>query len=82
MYILIRGKPPFSATPEAKSDITEGMKNRIINGSYNLTDTVWKKVSDEAKSLIKQMLETNPQNRLNIDQVMSNVWIQVRFKNI
>ena len=80
MYILICGKPPFFISPKSRGQISDGMKNRIKSGIFSFTDNSWNNVSNEAKSLIKQMLETNPRSRLKIDQIMDNVWIQVNLK--
>ena len=85
MYILICGKPPFFVSPKSAAPnvtISTGMKNRIKGGNYSFQDRAWNNVSSEAKALIKLMLETNPQSRVNIDQIMSNVWIKVFLKII
>ena len=73
MYILCCGYPPFYSTSGAK--LTEGMKIRIRAGEYTFPEEDWANVSIEAKNLIKKLLITNPKERFNIDQVMSNVWI-------
>ena len=83
MYILICGKPPFFVSPKSaapKVTISTGMKNRIKSGNYSFQDSSWNNVSNEAKSLIKLMLETNPQSRLKIDEIMNNSWIRVFLK--
>ena len=79
MYILICGRPPFlvSTLPQ-KTGISEGMKNRIINGNFNLRGNIWDNVSNEAKSLIEKMLSTNPESRIKIDKIMKHDWIQVQ----
>ena len=79
MYILLCGKPPFAPSPNARAQITDGMKERIKRGNFSLTGNAWNRVSDEAKALIKQMLDINPQSRINIDQIMRNNWIQVKI---
>jgi serine/threonine protein kinase len=53
------------------------MKNRIILGQYSLRDKCWQNVSNEAKELIKKMLETNPEHRLSIDELINSNWINV-----
>jgi serine/threonine protein kinase len=73
MYILLCGKPPFY--PNSGSKLTEGMKFRIRAGEYSFPDEDWKNVSNEAKNLIKRLLVPNSEDRMNIDEVMSHVWI-------
>jgi serine/threonine protein kinase len=73
MYILLCGYPPFNSNNGSK--LTDGMKFRIRAGEYSFPDKDWKNVSNEAKNLIKRLLVPNPQDRLNIDEVMSHVWI-------
>ena len=59
LYILLSGTPPFSGKNES-----EIMMN-VQKGNFSLEGNNLKHVSDEAKDLIKQMLEYNPKNRLS-----------------
>ena len=77
MYILICGRPPFLVSTLPQTNMSEGMKNRIINGNYNLRGNIWDNVSNEAKSLVEKMLTTNPESRIKIDKIMKHDWIQV-----
>jgi hypothetical protein len=51
------------------------MEKRIKLGKYEFPESEWSNVSDEAKSLIDEMLETAPERRLTIDKVMRSKWI-------
>ncbi|RNA11842.1 MAP kinase-activated kinase 2 isoform X1 [Brachionus plicatilis] len=73
MYILCCGYPPFYSYNG--DPISPGMKKRIKKGQFNFPDSDWLQVSDEAKELISGMLETVPEKRLNIDQVMHSRWM-------
>lgn len=73
MYILCCGYPPFYSNNG--DPISPGMKKRIKKGQFDFPDSDWLQVSDEAKILISGMLETVPENRLNIDQVMQSLWM-------
>ena len=77
MFILCSGSPPFFVSPGHKSDISSGMKKRIKLGRYSLKDECWGNVSDDAKELIKKMLETNPVNRICINDLIKVDWIKV-----
>ncbi len=44
---------------------------------YEFPKPEWEKVSKDAKDLIRGMLETEPQKRLTIDDIIKNKWIAV-----
>merc|ERR1712038_416123 len=73
MYILICGYPPFFS--HHGQPISPGMKKRIRSGQYEFPKPEWDKVSNDAKGLIRGMLNTDPQQRLTIEQVMRHNWI-------
>lgn len=57
--------------------ISPGMKTRIRTGQYDFPNPEWQNVSEQAKELIKGMLNVNPGLRFTIDDVMKNTWISV-----
>lgn len=57
--------------------MSPGMKKRIRTGQYDFPSTEWKHVSNEAKELIRSLLQTEATKRPTIDQVMKNKWIAV-----
>jgi mitogen-activated protein kinase-activated protein kinase 2 len=75
MYILCCGYPPFYSTHGQR--ISPGMEKRIKLGKYDFPETEWHLISNEAKSLIDGMLETVPERRLTIEEIMKNQWILV-----
>ena len=79
MYILCSGTPPFDISSKSYNEDTfsDGMKDRIIYGQYAFYDACWTNVSDEAKDLIRKMLETNPINRVTIEDIINDKWMKV-----
>ncbi len=75
MYILCCGYPPFYSTHG--QPISPGMKKRIKAGEYTFPEAEWSRVSQDAKSLIKGMLETVPEKRSTINDIMKSSWISV-----
>lgn len=73
MYILLCGFPPFFSNHG--QPISPGMKNRIKTGQFEFPDPEWSNVSQDAKTLIKQMLCVDSNKRLAIDEVVKNRWI-------
>lgn len=73
MYILLCGFPPFYSNHGLA--ISPGMKKRIRSGQYEFPKPEWDKVSKDAKGLIQGMLNTDPQKRLTIDDVIKHKWV-------
>ncbi|XP_047125874.1 MAP kinase-activated protein kinase 2 isoform X1 [Hydra vulgaris] len=73
-YILLCGYPPFYSNHGAA--ISPGMKKRIRQGQYSFPDAEWKKVSNNAKDLIKSLLKTEPSQRITIQEVMNHPWVK------
>ncbi|KAI9081795.1 hypothetical protein K1719_036057 [Acacia pycnantha] len=72
LYILLCGVPPFWAESE------EGIAQAIIRGNIDFERDPWPKVSEDAKSLVKNMLDPNPYSRLTSQEVLEHPWIQKR----
>ncbi|MCL7022219.1 hypothetical protein MKW94_030155 [Papaver nudicaule] len=70
LYILLCGVPPFWAETE------QGVAHAILRGAIDFKRDPWPKVSDSAKSLVKQMLEADPKKRLTAQQVLEHPWLQ------
>ena len=48
---------------------------KITTGSYSFDNAVWEEISDEAKDLIKQTLEIDPDARITAEQALESAWI-------
>ena len=64
IYVLLCGKHPFTGRNEEKL-----LKNNI-KGKFSLR----KDLSQEAKSLIKKMMETDPEKRPDVKQILDMPW--------
>ncbi|XP_059800432.1 MAP kinase-activated protein kinase 2-like [Hemitrygon akajei] len=73
MYILLCGYPPFYSNHGLA--ISPGMKKRIRMGQYEFPNPEWSEVSEEAKDLIRQVLKTDPTERMTITEFMNHPWI-------
>lgn len=56
----------FIPNPETE----EGIAQAIILGNIDFEKDTWKKVSEEAKELVRSMLDPNPYNRLTVEEVL------------
>uniref|UniRef100_A0A5B6ZB72 non-specific serine/threonine protein kinase n=1 Tax=Davidia involucrata TaxID=16924 RepID=A0A5B6ZB72_DAVIN len=70
LYILLCGVPPFWAETE------EGIAHAIVRCEINFDKDPWPKVSEDAKELVRGMLEPNPYSRMTVEEVLENRWIQ------
>lgn len=64
-YEFLTGKPPFESSSYDETYV------RISRAEFKIPDYV----SDEAKDLIKKLLVVNPNNRLELDEVVKHSWI-------
>ncbi|KAJ4801274.1 Calcium-dependent protein kinase [Rhynchospora pubera] len=69
LYILLCGAPPFWA------DTEQGIARAIIRSELDFSREPWPKVSDNAKDLIKRMLDPRPKKRLTAQQVLDHPWL-------
>ncbi|KAJ9181102.1 hypothetical protein P3X46_009268 [Hevea brasiliensis] len=70
LYILLCGVPPFWAETE------QGVAQAIIRSRIDFRRDPWPKVSDNAKDLVKKMLDPDPKHRLTAQQVLDHPWLQ------
>ncbi|KAM3397904.1 calcium-dependent protein kinase 8 [Capsicum galapagoense] len=70
LYILLCGVPPFWAETE------QGVAQAIIRSVIDFKRDPWPKVSDNAKDLVKKMLDPDPTRRLSAHHVLDHPWLQ------
>lgn len=70
LYILLCGVPPFWAETE------QGVAQAIIRSVVDFRRDPWPKVSDNAKDLVKRMLNPDPKQRLTAQEVLDHPWLQ------
>lgn len=70
LYILLSGRPPFDGTDDKE------IISNVRQGTYSMTGGEWKHVSNEAKDLIKKLLNYDIVHRINADQALSHPWIK------
>ena len=67
LYILLCGYPPFNDG--------SGLKQRIVAGQYTYPSAEWSHISLEAKGLISQLLNTDPNDRMSVEGVLKHPWM-------
>ncbi|CAD6214060.1 unnamed protein product [Miscanthus lutarioriparius] len=74
LYILLCGVPPFWAETE------QGVARAILRGNLDLQREPWPRISEGAKSLVRQMLQMDPKKRPTAQQVLEHPWLQNALK--
>lgn len=70
MYCLHCGSPPFFG----KTDIE--VLRKVKRGQYRMESSIWSKVSETAKDLIRRCLEMSPSKRITCLEALKHPWFQ------
>ena len=72
LYILLCGSPPFYGKSEKE------IFQKILDGNIDFNkNKIWTKISDEAKNLVKKLLQVDPKKRISASEALEDIW----FKN-
>ena len=69
MYFLLSGKEPFM------DSLPNLVFKRILNLDYSFDHMIWKKISLDAKNLIRAMLK-NVDERIKMDDILNHSWFK------
>ncbi|KQJ84031.1 calcium-dependent protein kinase 12 [Brachypodium distachyon] len=70
LYILLCGSPPFWAETE------KGIFDAILVAQLDFSSSPWPTISENAKDLIRQMLNTDRQKRITAAQALEHPWLK------
>ena len=68
-YILLCGFPPFY------DESTPALVQQILSGKYDFPSPFWDQVSENAKSFVRFLLNTDPASRPTAEQALAHPWI-------
>ncbi|KAG2443686.1 hypothetical protein HXX76_002034 [Chlamydomonas incerta] len=68
MYILLVGFMPFGGKNDA------AIEKAVLRGKYALEGEEWDEVSDEAKDMVRSMLQSDPDKRATLQQLQAHPW--------
>ena len=82
LYIMLSGTLPFNLKNNENSSMDESSENNIeLQYSIINNDPKYiEKISDEARDLLKGLLNKNPNKRLTIEQILNHPWLQMDEK--
>lgn len=70
MYILLTGRPPFNGANE------EEIMKKIQGGTYDMKKYPWGIISEEAKDLLKSLLQVDPEKRYTAEAALRHPWFE------
>lgn len=76
LYTMLCGFPPFY--DESIATLTQ----KVAKGHYTFLSPWWDHISDEAKHLVKHLLNINPKKRYTIDQFLAHPWMNIKQQRI
>lgn len=71
VYGLLSGDHPFLRKANVNFD---DMRKIFAQQNANFDQQIWMKVSPECRDLVKSLLIKNPEDRLNMEEVLSHPW--------
>jgi calcium/calmodulin-dependent protein kinase I len=70
VYLLLSGNLPFMGRSQKE------LFKKIVAGNYDFENDEWKDVSDDAKDLVKKMLQLNPDDRIKSGEAIKHQWLK------
>jgi len=70
MFIMLVGYPPFEVDTEGE------LHALIVAGEYSLEGNEWDRISDEAKSLIRELLTYDWRSRCSAKEILDHAWLK------
>jgi len=71
LFIMLSGYPPF------QDDDRQKLFRKIIKGKYEMVESRWGDVSDEAKDLVIRLLTKDPAKRPSSAEVLEHKWLNM-----
>jgi len=71
--MLLSGTPPFNGNTDIE------IINNVKTAQLSFDSQEWKKISKEAKNLIRKMLDRNSKTRISAQQALNDPWFKMKF---
>ena len=72
-FMLLSGHLPFYG------EHRKVVMHKIVKGVYQFEGVRWKRISNQAKCFVKDLLVVDPNDRLTADQAYASAWLNRRF---
>mmetsp|Transcript_19588 Transcript_19588/g.45554 ORF Transcript_19588/g.45554 Transcript_19588/m.45554 type:complete len:520 (+) Transcript_19588:208-1767(+) len=75
MYVLLCGYPPFNGRDDAS------VLKKVKTGKYTFNPREWNQISEDAKELVRMLLQMDPTQRITAKQGLAHRWIKEKAPN-
>ena len=75
LYEMLSGTPPFSEDRRVDMEL----RDQVLTANYEFYPGLFDDISEQAKDLIKRLLEVDPEERISSQQILQHCWLQVTF---
>ena len=84
LYIMLSGTLPFNLKSNESSSVEEESNNNmeLEYSIINKEPKYIEKISDEARDLLKRLLNKNPAQRITIDEILNHPWLKTDERNL
>jgi calcium-dependent protein kinase len=72
LFMMLSGKPPFAG------ELRDDLFRSIVLGKYSMDGPQWRRISPQAKALVRQLLTLDPTERPSAEDVLASPWIKCR----
>lgn len=69
LFVILSGHPPFA------DDVQSALFEKIRMGEYTMNSSEWTDISEDAKQLVRSLLQVNPQQRWTAKQALHCRWL-------
>uniref|UniRef100_A0A1A7XUX3 CHK2 checkpoint homolog n=2 Tax=Iconisemion striatum TaxID=60296 RepID=A0A1A7XUX3_9TELE len=71
LFVCLSGYTPFHES-FSKHSVTE----QILRGEFTMVPSKWKDVSNQAKDVVRKLLEVDPSKRMTISEALQHPWLK------
>jgi serine/threonine protein kinase len=76
LFVLLSGNLPFNGKNQ------KDLFRKIVAGKYEMVESDWEGVSEEAKDLVRGLLVTDPDKRMTAADAIRSKWIRESSKRL
>jgi len=73
LYIMLCGSPPFNGSDDQ-------IISKVRKGTWSFRGQAWNSISEEAKDLVKKLMEKDINQRLTAVDALAHPWIKDNVK--
>ncbi|XP_068999745.1 serine/threonine-protein kinase Chk2 isoform X2 [Embiotoca jacksoni] len=70
LFVCLGGYPPFHES------FGQSITDQIVRGQFTMVQSKWRRVSDQAKDVVKKLLVVDPTERMSIEEALQHPWLQ------